>query len=351
MSIEHVGTGRIVRSTALPTTSTAFTVCGWARITGTRTGFSSLFELLNTGVSGTQINFGVLTGSTTLQLYVGEGGATSGAIHDPGADAWFFWAITQSSGDLTLYIADEASTTWDATWSTTSVPYTAPTFTPNLLCLGGANNTVEPSLSICSLVGVWNEGKTSGYLLGQKQLEDASDTGASLLSYHVMDGADLSADLTADRGTSANFTTAGTGTVYSALYPTVGASITGTFEIPVRVVDSCVLTLANDSILDSETTTATVLVLDDATNPFEGISVSLSSDDTNVATIASSPLTTDSNGEVVFTINGVASGTVTISADADSGLATDSDPLVVAETPTPPALASSVYTINITIVE
>lgn len=335
MSIQHVGTGRVVRTTALPTSAAGgFTACGWARLTGTRAGFSSLFEMLNTGISGTQINLGVISNTTEIQLYIGEGGATSGSIFDPGVDEWFFWGISQSGGELSLYLAAEASTAWDATWSASSVPYTAPNFTPNHIGYGGANNTVEPSLSICTLMGLWNEGKTSSFLLGQKALSDAGDTGATLLAFHVADGADLTADLAADRGgSSANLTAAGTGTVYSALYPTFGATITGTFTVEAVAVDAIEVTLSASTMEVDESVTVTVRVLDEGGLPFEGISVSLSSDDAAVAAVASSPLTTDANGFVDFTVNGLTAGSVTLTISADSGTVTDTAALTVADTP------------------
>ena len=93
-------------------------------------------------------------------------------------------------------------------------------------------------------------------------------------------------------------------------------------RIPTITVASVAGPASTVPVTAGATATAAVTVLGSDGLPFEGISVALTSGTTASVTVSASPQTTNGSGVATFTLNGVAVGISTLTANADSGAAT-----------------------------
>lgn len=236
MSIATNGSGNVGRTTALPSSSTAFTVCGWVRATSlaASSGYNSVCEI---SIPGTNQIHLVYANNGQLQVYWNYGAAVNTALGAPGLGTWVFWAMTQSGGTANVYWTTEASSTWTTAAQITT---SAQTFTPTSITFGAPTFFGGEGLDgVHALMKVWNAALSSAQLLTQKG-QTAPVTATNLLSSHLTDGPDLAADLVADAGGStANLTSGGTGNVYSSAYPSfpAGSSVllTGSATLPLTV--------------------------------------------------------------------------------------------------------------------
>ncbi|RPH43236.1 MAG: hypothetical protein EHM87_14325 [Burkholderiales bacterium] len=213
MSIRFNGASRASRTTVLFANANSFTACGWARInSGTLTG--AIFKTNRPSAPSGQIFVGNIAGSTDISIVVNFGADGAYPAYTPTVNQWFFWAITQSGANINAYFAPLGAAVWAATWSSSA----GTSFVPDVIDVGGtaANEFFNGSVA---LYKVWDGVLTSGQLFSQME-QTAPITATGLVSSHLMDGPDVSADLVADAGgASANLALTGTGTTYDSAYP------------------------------------------------------------------------------------------------------------------------------------
>jgi hypothetical protein len=229
MSIAFTGGGRVQRVTAIPSLASAFSACGFVKLSSAPSGYGAFFELFKGTSPQQQLTVGHEGGGTDLAAYVnftGSGGLVTMST------GWVWIAIRSTGGTVTVASSLLASGSWDDT-----TDFTLSTdFAPTHLTLGG--NIYGENAFNTLIFGwkVWNEARSLADLLTQKaSLTAVSASG--ILSAHDMDGPDLAADLVADTGgATANLTAEGIGISYDAAQPTLGAStpvsITGGGDLP-----------------------------------------------------------------------------------------------------------------------
>lgn len=302
MSIRFNGASRATRTTAIPSSGAAWSMWGWARVKATDSHVGAIFEILNTGVSGTQVLIGNPPGSTALAIYTGEGTYTNTSLHDFGSDTPFFVFLGQSGTTVYIKAAGVGATTWalDTTISGTS-------FTPNRISIGGANNANEDFDGTVAFVGVANVLLSDAQAWSQFTSYDAViDAAAGLLSFHRMIGPDVTTDLVANVGTSANLTLNGTGTTYDSWSPiSAGVSLSGGGELPYAYAVTSLV--ASPSAIAGATGTQTIVVVDQLGVPVPAAVVASSA--TAVATVTTP---TTSSGQSTVTLVGQGSATITI---------------------------------------
>jgi hypothetical protein len=337
MAFDFDGNGRVERYTALPAAANDFTAVGWARIDAANpSNPGCIFEIHDVGTS--QHFFGSKAGSSTdLACFLNYGTQSkTDFAWNPGSGAWFYWALVNDGGTFTVRCAALASSDWDLeyTFGSTTTDFVA----DRIACGGNVYSPDENFQGAIGLIKVWDAALTEPQLIAQKA-DTAVLVATDLLSSHLTDGPDVVSDLPADTGgSSADWTSLGTGTTYVAnpvLTSPPSDSITVRGEV-VPVGITAVSAGVNEALFVGSSTSATINVAGTDNLPFEGISVALESATPAVATVSGSPATTNAAGVASITVNGVAPGTSTLTATIDGGA------VVVTMTVTPVTSVASV---------
>lgn len=235
MAIRFNSASYLTRATALPASSSAFSACGWSKIHSQQP-VGCIWKINEYDVG--QVFIGTITTNTGLSVVISFGVDGSYPLYNPGTNTWFWWAIKQTGTQVKVMVAAAAATSWSASW--TSNLGTA--FAPDRMEVGGSELD-EFSDTTIALLKVWDAVLTDDQLLAQKALLAPVVTD-DLLSSHLMDGANVAADIVADiGGGTADFTLTGTGTTYDSAYPLTGVG-TGSVAITSVTISGSTVTLA-----------------------------------------------------------------------------------------------------------
>ena len=206
----------VTRTTGLPTSTGAFTICGHAKRTTDRGAYSWILYLLKGTATTNDLGVRTNADGDSLQAFVNEG-AESPDITTITDTEWFFWAVVGNGATLTLYY-QKTGGSW---LSPVTVAQTA--FAPTNLFLGDTSvNT--PFIGEIADVRVWSTPLTSAQLIAERASATLVNTG-SIVSVHRFNSATEATALTDTSGNGFNFTKAGTPGFTTAL-PTYAATST-----------------------------------------------------------------------------------------------------------------------------
>lgn len=191
----------VTRTTGLPSSTGAFTVCGHAKRTTDRGAYSWLLYVLK-GTAPTN-DLGVRTDSNgdSVQGFVNEGTETPNiaTITD---SSWFFWAIVGNGSTVTLYYQKEGDS-----WLT-PVSATQTAFVPTNIYLGDTSvNT--PFIGELADVRMWSTALSASQLIAERASSTVVTT-ANLISNHPFNSATEATALADSSGNGFTFTKVGT---------------------------------------------------------------------------------------------------------------------------------------------
>lgn len=224
------GTDLVNRNTALPTSSSAYTMCLWYKRTGTPTGTPGFVALINATPDSSMAT----SNGTTYVAYSQAGANVSTSSHTLNINTWYFVAIRGNSTALTASVIQVGSDV------VSSVSTTQSTFTPTNLSFG------YNLPGKYSKIRIWNANLSDAELLAERNSLTAVRT-TNLLSSHNTIGTTIAAVTTDNSGNGNNFFYSGTAAA-DAEEPPIGStggggsgtvvSITGGGLVPIVTVQS-----------------------------------------------------------------------------------------------------------------
>lgn len=244
MSIRFTGADQGLSRTAnLPSTHTAFTIYGFAKLSTPHPTFNS-YICYTQGAVTTTAETVMLKGATGTELLVSDNyeSTYSPVVANVTTGQWFFWAMVgtaSGAGGLSLYYKPVGS----GSLLSTSVTNTPGTEAMAAMLLGDAPSGFPPNTwgpaewwfdGWVAHLGIYNRA-LSAIELATQASQAAPASATNLLSYHSFVGTDLTAALAPTQGTGSFSLAQTTAPQISSDNPTFGAgapTLTGSDTLP-----------------------------------------------------------------------------------------------------------------------